>query len=121
MIPSKETKLGLWERFWEFQYKILFSSPNTQNVHSHMYSSEPLDWPLMVRGVAYWLSEHDNVSKFNLIHIIHYIYYYYNYLFKTGTNSPIGKHCCMVFIYIMSIVIFIILCVLFTTPKKTNL
>ncbi|CAH1732010.1 unnamed protein product [Aphis gossypii] len=60
MIPSKGTKLGLWERFWELQYKIIFSSPNTQNVHSHMYSSEPLDWPLMVRGVAYWLSEHDN-------------------------------------------------------------
>lgn len=72
MIPSKGTKLGLWERFWELQYKIIFSSPNTQNVHSHMYSSEPLDWPLMVRGVAYWLSEHDNVSKFNLLHIIHH-------------------------------------------------
>lgn len=67
MIPPKGTKLGLWERFWELQYKILFSSPSTQNVHSHMYSSEPLDWPLMVRGVAYWLSEHDNVCKFNLI------------------------------------------------------
>lgn len=62
MIPPKGTKLGFWERFWELQYKIIFFSPNTQNVHSHMYSSDPLDWPLMVRGVAYWLNEHDNVS-----------------------------------------------------------
>ncbi|XP_050530408.1 protein O-mannosyltransferase 1 isoform X2 [Daktulosphaira vitifoliae] len=60
MIPTKGTKLSLWERFWELQYKIIFSSPATQNIHSHMYSSDPLEWPLMVRGVAYWLSENDN-------------------------------------------------------------
>lgn len=76
MIPSKETKLGLWERFWELQYKIIFSSPNTQNVHSHMYSSDPLDWPLMVRGVAYWLSEHDNVCKCSLLKIFKFLILY---------------------------------------------
>ncbi|VVC38729.1 Hypothetical protein CINCED_3A015703 [Cinara cedri] len=77
MIPSKGTKLGLWERFWELQYKVIFSSPNTQNVHSHMYSSEPLDWPLMVRGVAYWLSEHDNGQ----IHLLGNIVIWYSSTF----------------------------------------
>lgn len=59
MIPTSATKLSFWQKFFELQYKMLFTS--TDGVQNHMYSSEPLEWPLMSRGIAYWVSSKSNV------------------------------------------------------------
>ncbi|KAK9510733.1 hypothetical protein O3M35_005460 [Rhynocoris fuscipes] len=58
MIPLKVTSLSFWRKFSELQYKMLF--PSQENVQSHMYSSDPLEWPLMTRGIAYWVSSRHN-------------------------------------------------------------
>ncbi|CAH1967386.1 unnamed protein product [Acanthoscelides obtectus] len=60
MIPTAPTKLSFWQKFLELHYKMLFSS--TDGVQNHMYSSEPLEWPLMTRGIAYWVSPNSNAQ-----------------------------------------------------------
>lgn len=60
MIPLRPTSLSFWEKFLELQYKMLFA--NQENVQNHMYSSEPLEWPFMARGIAYWVSPHSNAQ-----------------------------------------------------------
>ena len=60
MIPMTATKLTFWDKFLELQYKMLFS--NTESVQNHMYSSDPLEWPLLTRGVAYWVSRDSNAQ-----------------------------------------------------------
>jgi len=60
MIPLQATALSFWEKFAELQMKMLFGGQENQN--SHMYSSSPLEWPLMSRGIAYWVSHDSNVS-----------------------------------------------------------
>lgn len=52
--------LTFWSKLYELQYKMLFN--NQENVAGHMYASEPLDWLLLKRGVAYWISANSNVS-----------------------------------------------------------
>ncbi|EFA03006.2 protein O-mannosyltransferase 1 [Tribolium castaneum] len=64
MIPTAATSLTFWEKFFELHYKMLFSG--TESVQNHMYSSEPLEWPLMARGIAYWVSSTSNAQ----IHLI---------------------------------------------------
>lgn len=74
MIPTAATSLTFWEKFFELHYKMLFSG--TESVQNHMYSSEPLEWPLMARGIAYWVSSTSNVRlrlipyKIRKIHLI---------------------------------------------------
>ena len=70
MIPLKATTLSFWEKFTELQMKMIFSSQDVQN--AHMYSSSPLEWPLMTRGIAYWVSSTSNV-KINMKYINIYI------------------------------------------------
>ncbi|XP_033209225.1 protein O-mannosyltransferase 1 isoform X2 [Belonocnema kinseyi] len=60
MIPLKATTLTFWEKFLELQIKMLFDGQEAQN--SHMYSSGPLEWPLMTRGIAYWVSTKSNAQ-----------------------------------------------------------
>jgi len=60
MIPMQGIKLGFWPKFWELQYKMLLAHHPLQ---SHMYSSEPLEWPLVSRTVAYWIDSNSNVRK----------------------------------------------------------
>lgn len=60
MIPTSPTKLSFWEKFFELHYKMMFVS--TDSVQNHMYSSEPFEWPLMSRGIAYWVSSASNVG-----------------------------------------------------------
>ncbi|CAG2064238.1 unnamed protein product, partial [Timema podura] len=60
MIPLRATSLSFWEKFIELQYKMLFA--NQENVQNHMYSSEPLEWPFMARGIAYWVSPNSNAQ-----------------------------------------------------------
>lgn len=61
MIPTAPTKLSFWQKFFELHYKMMFVS--TDSVQNHMYSSEPFEWPLMSRGIAYWVSSSSNVSN----------------------------------------------------------
>lgn len=68
MIPLSATKLTFWDKFLELQYKMLFS--NTESVQNHMYSSDPLEWPLLTRGVAYWVSRDSNAQVHLLGNII---------------------------------------------------
>ncbi|KOC67579.1 Protein O-mannosyltransferase 1 [Habropoda laboriosa] len=60
MIPLQATTLSFWEKFVELQIKMFLSGQEGQN--SHMYSSDPLDWPLMSRGIAYWVSNDSNAQ-----------------------------------------------------------
>lgn len=32
--------------------------------HGHMFASEPTEWPLLVRSIAYWLSPNSNVRMY---------------------------------------------------------
>ena len=57
---------------------------DTDLVTEHAFASRPLDWPLMRKGVAYWMANDSNVSKFprtflswNSISIIFIISLYY--------------------------------------------
>lgn len=61
MIPTSATQLSFWDKFYELNYKMMF--PSSEGVQNHMYSSEPTEWPLMSRGIAYWVSNSSNVSK----------------------------------------------------------
>lgn len=77
MIPTEKTKLTFWQKFRELQAKMLWQ--NSETVQNHMYSSEPLEWPLMGKGIAYWYQKETNVRiiDFNL-----------KKLFKTTKESP---------------------------------
>ncbi|XP_023244877.1 protein O-mannosyltransferase 1 [Copidosoma floridanum] len=68
MIPLKATTLTFWEKFLELQAKMLFSGHEVQN--THMYSSSPLEWPTMTRGIAYWVSTKSNAQVYLLGNII---------------------------------------------------
>lgn len=68
MIPLQATTLSFWEKFVELQMKMLFSSQGGQN--THMYSSDPLDWPLLSRGIAYWISNESNAQVHLLGNVI---------------------------------------------------
>lgn len=60
MIPLQATRLSFWNKLSELQYKMLLT--HQENVQNHLYSSEPLEWPLMTRGIAYYVSSEHNVS-----------------------------------------------------------
>ncbi|KAK4878938.1 hypothetical protein RN001_007084 [Aquatica leii] len=72
MIPTTATTLSFWDKFFELQYKMLFSG--TESVQNHMYSSEPLEWPLMSRGIAYWVANNSNAQ----IHLLGNIVIWYS-------------------------------------------
>ncbi|KAK2587208.1 hypothetical protein KPH14_002951 [Odynerus spinipes] len=72
MIPLRATTLSFWEKFVELQIKMLFGGQEGQN--SHMYSSGPLEWPLMSRGIAYWVSSDSNAQ----IHLLGNIAVWYS-------------------------------------------
>lgn len=64
MIPTSQRKLSFWQKFVELQTKMFW---HTDQIQSHMYSSEPLEWPLMEKGIAYWVAKDSNVSLMNSI------------------------------------------------------
>lgn len=61
MIPTGPTLLSFWEKFIELQMKMLW---HTDQIQSHMYGSDPLEWPFMSKGIAYWVDKDSNVSFF---------------------------------------------------------
>ncbi|CAB3250274.1 unnamed protein product [Arctia plantaginis] len=64
MIPTATTELTFWEKFAELQYKMIAHAPDAPQ--GHMFASEPSEWPLLVRSIAYWLSPNSNAQ----IHLI---------------------------------------------------
>ncbi|XP_063529348.1 protein O-mannosyltransferase 1 [Cydia strobilella] len=64
MIPPGNTQLTFWEKFFELQYKMAAHSADAPT--GHMFASEPADWPLLKRSIAYWLSPDSNAQ----IHLI---------------------------------------------------
>ncbi|CAB3381622.1 Hypothetical predicted protein [Cloeon dipterum] len=64
MIPTRPTTLSFWDKIVELHMKMLFSSSDT--LQDHMYSSQPLDWPLLSRGIAYWVNTTTNAQ----VHLI---------------------------------------------------
>ncbi|XP_063358318.1 protein O-mannosyltransferase 1 [Cydia amplana] len=64
MIPPGNTQLTFWEKFVELQFKMAAHSADAPA--GHMFASEPADWPLLQRSIAYWLSPDSNAQ----IHLI---------------------------------------------------
>lgn len=71
MIPTAPTVLSFWQKFKELQHKMLW---HTEPIQSHMYGSEPLEWPLMSKGIAYWVAKTSNAQ----IHLIGNIIIWYS-------------------------------------------
>ncbi|XP_070496483.1 protein O-mannosyltransferase 1 [Chironomus tepperi] len=71
MIPMERTQLSFWQKFRELQIKMFWQSETVQN---HMYSSEPLEWPLMSKGIAYWYQKDTNAQ----IHLLGNIALWYS-------------------------------------------
>jgi dolichyl-phosphate-mannose-protein mannosyltransferase len=45
-------------KFWELQLKMLTMQPNA--IAEHTYSSDALQWPLMMRNIVYWVDPQTN-------------------------------------------------------------
>ncbi|XP_044008654.1 protein O-mannosyltransferase 1 [Aphidius gifuensis] len=89
MIPLKPTVLTFWQKLIEIQIKMFFSG--NDNPMSHMYSSSPIEWPFMNRGIAYWVANDSNAQ----IHLLGNIIVWYS-----GTIS--------IFIYTILLVFYLI-------------
>lgn len=89
MIPTKATSLSFWNKFFELHYKMMFSA--TDGVQNHMYSSEPLEWPLVSRGIAYYISNDSNAQ----IHLLGNFFIWY--------SATLGVVCylCLLIFYLL--------------------
>lgn len=67
MIPTKRTKLSFWAKLLELQTKMFWQA---KQVQSHMYSSQPHEWPLMDKGIAYWLDSGSSAQIYLLGNIL---------------------------------------------------
>lgn len=88
MIPTGPTMLSFWDKFIELQNKMLWYN---EQIQSHMYCSEPLEWPLMNKGIAYWVAKDSNAQ----IHLLGNIIIWY--------SGTIG-----IFIYCILLIIYLI-------------
>ncbi|KAG8228394.1 hypothetical protein J437_LFUL003866, partial [Ladona fulva] len=95
MIPLRPTRLSFWEKFSELQWKMVFSSASggsgSDTVQNHMYSSNPLEWPLMSTGIAYWVSPDSNAQ----VHLLGNIIVWYS-----GTISVVA-YCSILVFYLL--------------------
>ncbi|UYV78219.1 POMT1 [Cordylochernes scorpioides] len=71
-VPLQPTRLSFWEKFWELQVKML--SVNQEVVQDHVYTSDPFEWLLMTRGIAYWVSPDSNAQ----IHLLGNVVVWYS-------------------------------------------
>lgn len=78
MIPTAPTKLSFFQKFFELQMKMLWYADKTGL--THMYSSEVFEWPLMSKGIAYWVAKDSNAQ----IHLLGNVLIWYS-----GTASLI--------------------------------
>jgi dolichyl-phosphate-mannose-protein mannosyltransferase len=44
--------MSFFSKFMELQHKMIIH--NNKLTASHPYQSEPLSWPLLLRGISYW-------------------------------------------------------------------
>ncbi|XP_059608040.1 protein O-mannosyltransferase 1 [Phlebotomus argentipes] len=65
MIPMTRTDPSFLRKFAELQLKMLWYNDG-QLSNTHMYGSTPLDWPLMDKGIAYWVDSKTN-SQIHLL------------------------------------------------------
>ncbi|XP_059487784.1 protein O-mannosyltransferase 1 [Neocloeon triangulifer] len=72
MIPTRPTTLSFWDKILELHMKIFFASSDT--LQDHMYSSQPIEWPLMTKGIAYWVNTTSNAQ----VHLIGNIAIWYS-------------------------------------------
>lgn len=61
MIPTDRTSLTFFEKVFELQQRIFWHNQNSEVTKNHMYASSPLEWPLMDKGIAYWIDRTSNV------------------------------------------------------------
>lgn len=88
MIPIEPTVLSFFDKFWELQLKMVWHSDNIQ---SHMYSSEPLEWPLLTKGIAYWVDKKSNAQ----IHLL-------------GNIIIWSSSTCSIFIYLTLLTVYLL-------------
>ncbi|KAL7734893.1 hypothetical protein ACLKA6_011167 [Drosophila palustris] len=67
MIPTKRTHLSFWAKLLELQTKMFWQA---KQVQSHMYSSQPHEWPLLDKGIAYWLDSSSSAQIYLLGNIL---------------------------------------------------
>lgn len=67
MIPTKRTRLSFWSKLLELQTKMLWHAKQLQ---SHMYSSQPHEWPLLDKGIAYWLDDNSSAQIYLLGNVL---------------------------------------------------
>ncbi|TDG41810.1 hypothetical protein AWZ03_011767 [Drosophila navojoa] len=67
MIPTQPTKLSFWSKLLELQTKMLWHAKQLQ---SHMYSSQPHEWPLLDKGIAYWLDDSSSAQIYLLGNVL---------------------------------------------------
>ena len=60
LIPESPTDLSFIEKFLELQIKMLVT--NQENVQNHNYASDPMEWPFLTRGIAYYISKTSNAQ-----------------------------------------------------------
>lgn len=71
MIPTGRTSLTFFEKVFELQQKIFWHNQNSEVTKNHMYASSPLEWPLMDKGIAYWIDRTSNVRiTFDQIYLL---------------------------------------------------
>lgn len=58
LIPEGKTALSFWEKFMEVQFKMLLTSQ--ENVKNHNFASDPIEWPFLTRGIAYYIAKDSN-------------------------------------------------------------
>lgn len=73
MIPTKPTTLTFLEKFFELQFKMLWTQAS-DSLPTHMYSSEPLDWLFMSKGIAYWVDTSSNAQIHVSLNTIIYVF-----------------------------------------------
>lgn len=71
LIPSEETVLTFWDKFFELQFKMLIT--NQENVQNHNFASDPTEWPFLTRGIAYFIAKDSN----NQVHLMGNIVIWY--------------------------------------------
>ena len=71
LIPESKTALSFWEKFTEVQFKMLLTTQ--ENVKNHNFASDPLEWPFLTRGIAYYIAKDSN----NQVHLMGNIMVWY--------------------------------------------
>ena len=89
LIPEKETVLSFWEKFKELQFKMLIT--NQENVQNHNFASDPLEWPFLTRGIAYYIAKDSN----NQVHLIGNILIWYT------ASVSLALYSCLLVFYLL--------------------